>query len=572
MAPFEIVRFLSRGGSGQVFEVRVPGRAGTFAAKVLSDAGDPRERERFRREVLAASRLRHRHLVRVEGCGLTPEGAPYILFELVPGHSLREVLLAGGLPQPAALEVGRQLAQALAHLHEQQIVHRDVKPENVLIDPAGAVKLCDLGLAWSASAIRVTQSGEVCGSLPYLAPEQVSPGVLGPWTDVHAWGGVLYELLSGEPAFPATHAAVLCAQIRSAAPLPLRELCDVSPEVEALVARCLAKAPADRFASGVALAQALEALLQPAPESLLGTISRLTLGDPRPSLALPEFTPELQATPWSASDQRDRYALREVLGRGANSIVFRAWDPVRGEDVALKQILLRGPRVLERVQREVETQLQLEHPNLVRLLGCGGRTEPYLVMDYVEGRSLSDVIPELAGNPRRAVRILLGAARGMAYAHAAGVIHRDLKPGNILVEPGDRARVADFGLAKLLDDESGALTRSGVAIGTPAYMPPEQISACPGEADPRCDVYAFGATLYHALAGRPPFVGGALEVLVATVELRPQPPSAHAPAIDPGLDRICLRCLEKDPQQRYAGMDEVVAALEIKRNIIKSEG
>jgi serine/threonine-protein kinase len=245
-----------------------------------------------------------------------------------------------------------------------------------------------------------------------------------------------------------------------------------------------------------------------------------------------------------------RFETGPVLGRGGAGVVVRARDLDLDRDVAIK--LLRedaaaSPVVRERFQREARLMASLSHPNIVTVFDAGeeqGRL--YLVMELVGGSSLADLLG------MRDLRTLVGwveqAARGVAAAHEAGVIHRDLKPGNILVGKNGSAKVADFGLARL-EDSPTAMTATGAQLGTPHYMAPEQVE---GRADARSDVYGLGAVLYEAITGRPPFSGSTMaEITHRILNQDPVTPRSLRSTVPRDLETIALKALEKRPARRY---------------------
>ncbi len=253
-----------------------------------------------------------------------------------------------------------------------------------------------------------------------------------------------------------------------------------------------------------------------------------------------------------------RYELRLALGQGGCGTVYQAWDPRHERLVALKLFtrpegLPADARMLDRFEREVKATARLRHPGIVPLLDSGVEDgQPFLVTELVAGGSLDAKI-ERAGPlpPREAARLVRDVARAVEYAHGEGVLHRDLKPANVLLSPDGSAQVVDFGLA-LLEDRDTRLTESGMALGTPAYMPPEQVDARRRELDARSDVYALGATLHHALSGAPPFDADSVEaVFAALLYQEAEAPSLRHPGVPEDLDTIVLRCLEKAPDARY---------------------
>jgi len=267
------------------------------------------------------------------------------------------------------------------------------------------------------------------------------------------------------------------------------------------------------------------------------------------------------------SERFGPYEVVAPIARGAMGAVYRVRDPVLDREAALK-VLLRGEGAsavdLERFRREARAAGRLRHPGIAAVHGVGtdGR-EPYIVMDLVEGESLgARLAREGALEPREAARIAARVARALDYAHGRGVLHRDVKPDNVLLVDGREPVLTDFGLARLLGSPEERLTRTGEMVGTPVYMPPEQADGG-AELGPPADVYGLGATLYHLLTGRPPYLGSNLvEVMTALLEDEPARPASLRPGLDPALEAIVLRCLAKDPGARFASAGALADALE----------
>lgn len=264
------------------------------------------------------------------------------------------------------------------------------------------------------------------------------------------------------------------------------------------------------------------------------------------------------------------FAMGEQLGRGGMCSVYKATDEASGREVAVKVLdsehLHNAVRV-GRFRREIGSLTRLRHPHIVSALRTGEfRGLPYLVMEYCAGGTLAAHLRGRPLPPNAAAGTLRAIAGAVAHAHREGVVHRDLKPGNVLlaIHPQNKTaipKVADFGLAKCKLDLGNNLTGTRETLGTPCYMAPELTTGA-RDADARTDVYGLGAILYELLTGRPPFVATIpLEVVRMVREDRPLPPSAINKKVPGDLEVVCLRCLEKDPGQRFATAGEVVEAV-----------
>ena len=251
------------------------------------------------------------------------------------------------------------------------------------------------------------------------------------------------------------------------------------------------------------------------------------------------------------------YALLRELGRGGMGAVYLARQDGLNRLVCIK-VLLSGPWAgeadVKRFLREAEAAASLRHPNIVAIHQLGqadGRH--FFTMEYVQGRTLAEVVRDAPLPPDRAAGYVRTIATAVDYAHRQGVLHRDLKPSNVLIDSDDRPRITDFGLARRIDAQpGGSLTQTGAIVGTPSYMPPEQASSSPAAVGPRSDVYALGAVLYELLTGRPPFQGETpLDTLVQVRTIEPVRPGLLNPRVSTDLETICLKCLEKDPARRY---------------------
>jgi serine/threonine-protein kinase len=276
------------------------------------------------------------------------------------------------------------------------------------------------------------------------------------------------------------------------------------------------------------------------------------------------------------------YDILDRLGAGGMGTVFKAHHRRMKRVVALKVLtpgVARSERFADRFQREVETIARLTHPNIVMAFDADeGEAGPFLVMEFVDGRDLASEV-EKSGplSVADAVDRIVQAARGLEYAHARGIVHRDIKPGNILRNADGVVKVADLGLARLTAPDgvpgwTTSLTEAGMVVGTAEYMSPEQ-AVDSGEVDHRADVYSLGCTLYFLLIGHAPYQATSIMALLLKHRDAPIPRVRDArPAVPPELEAVCRRMIAKSPEDRYQSMTEVVRELERVRSLLSPDG
>jgi serine/threonine-protein kinase len=257
------------------------------------------------------------------------------------------------------------------------------------------------------------------------------------------------------------------------------------------------------------------------------------------------------------------YDMIRKIGSGGMGDVYLARHHASEREVAMK-LVRGGAGAVDRFLVELRALSALDHPNIVRVLSEDFyRADPYFTMEYAPGGTLGDLVKQRGPlPPAEAARMTLAVARAVAFAHGKDILHRDLKPSNVLLAEDGTPKVSDFGLAKRLDRDDGVTVGTG-GLGTPGYMPPEQISSRNGGVGPASDVYGLGATLYHLLTGRPPFEGDtAAEAMQRVLDDPPSRPRALRAELPLELEGIVVKCLEKDPAERYPSAAALIADLE----------
>ncbi len=262
----------------------------------------------------------------------------------------------------------------------------------------------------------------------------------------------------------------------------------------------------------------------------------------------------------------DKFEILGVLGRGGMGIVYKAWQKDLKRLVAIKMIHavhIDSPELARRFEEEARCAGGLQHPSIVRVHEAGQyQGRPYFAMEYLAGSGLDRILKDGPVDPKEAARLVATVALAVAYLHEEKVIHRDLKPSNIIMDGRGRPFVTDFGLMKLLGEDSNA-TSTGAVLGTPSHMAPEQAAGRLDRVGPLSDVYGLGAILYSLLTGRPPFHAPTpMETLVQVIEGEPIPAARLRPGLARDLEHICMRCLEKEPADRYPSAGAVADELE----------
>ncbi|MEM9074210.1 MAG: serine/threonine-protein kinase, partial [Myxococcota bacterium] len=548
---YEVQELIGKGGMGFVFggEHSVLGKP--VAIKVMHRAisRDDDHAQRFLREARLASQLRHENIVGMLDFGHDEETELlYLVMDRLRGQSLAELIAQGPMTPSRLVPILLQLARALAHAHEQAIVHRDVTPRNIILESSSGredlVRLCDFGLSRSVGGQdRVTSTGEFLGTPAYMAPAQIrGDESQGPDVDVYALGCVAYEALTGVfPHAGSTPVAMIASRLAGPPTPPIAFRESIPADLNTLVMRCLAEHAGDR----------------PSASDLERELGALSMQGERDV----ETVDLLGRTVGS-------YTITELIGTGGVGMVYRAEHPSIETTVAVKVLrpeLAAIPEVVDRFIREARTSNGLRSPYIPRYHDFGtlpdGRA--YAVMEFLEGESLATRIERGRLSLGETKRILAQVLEALAVAHEGGVVHRDIKPDNLFLTEnaqGDLAvRVLDFGIASAPAAADRKLTQANTFVGTPAYCAPEQILG--QRATPQTDLYALGVTAFEMLTGAEPSVGVDMEQLFAAkIEGVTLTPSAHVelPAI---VDETLQRATATSVGDRYPTAREMAAAV-----------
>jgi len=486
---------------------------------------DPDFKARFKREAQAGAALNHPNIITIYEIGEF-QNRSYIAMEYVQGESLRELIKREKLPVKRVINLVTQVCEGLGKAHEAGIVHRDLKPGNLLINRDGQIKIVDFGLAKMQGVSKLTKSGMMMGTVPYMSPEQVRGETPDHRSDIFSLGIVLYEMLTRDLPFHGESEFGLMNSIANLEPRPLAvyEL-DIPQGLQNILNKALAKEVKKRYQRVEDLANDLKNLVEVATAV-------------------------------------KNYQLLQKIGAGGMGEVFLAEDRELDRKVALKFLppqYTADPDFKIRFKREAQMAAKLNHPNIVTIYEIGEfQNRSYIAMEYIEGESLKEKMTRGKLPIKEALDIMMQTCAGLSKAHRANVTHRDIKPANILINLDGQVKIVDFGLAK--QKGVSGLTKSGAMMGTIPYMSPEQVK---GDAlDQRSDIFSAGVVLYELLTGNLPFKGESeFTLMTAITNKEPEALALHTLQLPAALQQIIDRALEKTVKARYQRIDELLADL-----------
>ena len=608
---YRVLGFLGAGAMATVYEVEDPDGE-RHAAKLFAHmpegslAGDALVR--FLRESRFSDRIDSPHVVRVTDAAIDEElHVPYFIMPRINGTSLDTVLeRLGPLHPVVATRIVLQACEGIEAAHARGIVHRDIKPSNLLLDHLHdnsiVVRVCDFGVAkWPEGGEALTQTGSMLGTPLYMAPEQaLNAKDADVRVDVWSVAMTLYHALAGHPAYERVggFGGLLLAIANRDVP-PLQEC---APWVESSLARVVhgglvrdrdARCP-DIDALKTALmphARGTSNLraehLAPIPAELR---ARVETRAPMPRAwshndeSAPHGGADCGSVPvvpdaFEGTSLLDRYKIKRLIGRGGMAAVYEA-EAADGTAVAVKVLLDtaggHSAEMKRRLVREARALKAIDSPYVVRVVDADTHERagaPFIVMELLQGTDLEHLVQKWGAlTPEPVVRLFTQLCRGLARAHAQGLVHRDVKPANLFLHHilnGEVVpKICDFGIAKQHlfqreEDRTVELTRTGGIIGSPLYMSPEQAQSSK-HVDHRTDIWSLGLSLWEALSGHRPWeeykTVGELIVAICTVPMKPL--LDVAPWIDPRLAEIVHRCLAKSREDRFPDANSLAAALE----------
>ena len=639
---YKIVEKLGQGGMGVVYKAEDLTLDRVVALKFLAPhlVSDEDSHKRFVREAKAAATIDHPHICTVHEIAETG-GRTFIVMAYVEGQSLEQLVATETFNIDEALEFVVQVAEALSAAHEKGVVHRDIKPGNILIanrrsGNARQTKLVDFGLAQFAGSSKITKLNSTVGTIAYMSPEQTAGRDVDHRADIWGLGVLLYRLVTGQLPFKGHYDAAVLYSIMNDDPAALSDLCSgVSPELDQIAGKALAKDPDDRYErmddmladlraqqrSGVRHEPGVRKVpvtkwarvqevfievcdLEPAArpqrlkelcggdQELLREVDRWLQHDSPESIidsrvsGMGQAVGKNEPDSWNGTEDVpdpylgrtvQNYRLLEIVGKGGMGQVYRAEDIRLKRPVAVKFLsprFLRDERQRKRFLREAQTAAALDHPSICQVYDVGEiEGHPYIVTAFIDGDNLAEAIPDGGLSAGTAIDYAIQIAEGLQAAHRVGITHRDMKPGNVILA-GD----ADGELrAKIIDfglariRDGSKLTEVGTLIGTAVYIAPEVLQG--HAADERGDIWSLGVMLYEMFCGHPPFDAENRQRLFYMIcHEEANPLTALCPDLPEDVGRTVMKALEKDRERRYQSVRDLLKDLRDLKRQVSSQG
>jgi serine/threonine protein kinase len=556
---YKITDVIQQDHTTGVFRARHPNHSYQFVIKVVyHDSQDDDFATRFLSEAKRLSQIQHPHLTLVYEYGAI-EGGLFLAMEALQGETLHELLQKKKrLSAEHAIRLLRECALGLAALHQNSLLHSNVAPTSVFltsIEDQVHVKWIAYGIARQdlISSQLVTIKDIPMKNCEYWNPEFCGlieeDGTLDQRADIYSLGAIFFRMITGRPPVIASSPQECLLKIlhdRPERPSAVLIPGEIPSALDAIVQKMLAKNRQDRYTN------------------VSDLLADLDSNFPKSELLL-ERTAILQKSDSVEKGKlfAGRFLIESKLGEGGMGVVYKATDKILNMPVALKILrpyVVHDQQAVDRLKSEVILARKVDHPNVCRVYDIGeSEGTHYVSMEYISGKTLAQIMQERKRlPPETSLAIIKQVLLALREAHRAGVIHRDLKPHNIMIDSNHSVFITDFGIS--ISMEASRLGKSDAVLGTPYYMPPEGFD---GRFDQRTDLYAIGVILYEMSTGSLPFTGnGPAALLVAHLKANPKKPTDLVPGFSPELEKIILKTLAKSPDDRYQTARKLLHALE----------
>ena len=442
----------------------------------------------------------------------------FVCMEYVEGPTLRQRLSQGSLEVSQVCEIVSQLCLGLSFAHKKKVIHKNLCPENIYCASGNHIKIANFGIdaKW--------EKGSTFVSKQYASPERILGQRVDARTDLYSLGIVLYEMLYGKAPFAGQD--VELQHLKQAPAFPDTHPLPVPVFLLKIMQKCLHKDPKRRYHNADQILEELE-------------VSDIVAG-----MIL-----------------NQRYEIIKEIGLGGMGHVYKARDRDLDEIVALKVLraeISTDPVIQKRFLREIKVTRMIAHPHVVKVFDTGRyKGSRYISMEYIEGISIDEWLKKTKPDFKTMLAILVKTMQGVQAAHAQGIVHRDLKPQNVMIDKSQNPHVLDFGIARSMDNVDAT---SGQIMGSPKYMSPEQIQG--KDLDVRSDQYALGVLMFYMFTGEEPFTGEDPRTIVLKHLSQPPPDMLKLrPDLPDWLHKVILKTLEKDRNQRYSSLKEVMEDL-----------